>query len=198
MWPRESCIHGIFIVYRLKPVSKLHRDCNLLQIKNDRFGRRGTSARIIMRAATSADILIERPNTWPKPPPGFSTKRILGPGSDYQQIDDYDDEPEDNYQNNNNDSGPRKKRRRRNSDGPNNNRSNNNGGNNNNNNNNNGDQRKKNSATGKRRQRGGLSNSTPQPSAADRLNQGLSSSRAGFSVEELEAARAAKKNATSK
>lgn len=46
-----------------------------------------------MRFANTADVLAERPKAWPKPPPGFTTKRVLGPGSDF-------------------DTEPRKKRRR--------------------------------------------------------------------------------------
>ncbi|CAB9529078.1 expressed unknown protein [Seminavis robusta] len=162
------------------------------KVKNDRFGKRGTIARILMRPATSLDILVERPNTWPDPPPGFSTRRILGPGDDYRVVNE--DEEDDNQHNNR-----RKKRRRRNSDGDNRNSYNNNNSNNHSSNNNNdgGSNRNKNGATGKRRQRGEDSTSS-QPSAKDRLNQGLSSGRAGFSVEEMEALRAAKKNTASK
>jgi hypothetical protein len=136
-----------------------------VQIKNDRFGREGTTARVLMRPATSLDILVERPSSWPEPPPGFSTKRILGPGSDYNTVneDDVDDDG------NNHSDGRRKKRRRRSPE----------------------------RATGKRRQR--AEDDTPsQPSAADRLNQGLSSGRAGFTMEEMEAMRAAKKRASPK
>jgi hypothetical protein len=50
---------------------------------NDRYGRRGTRARVLMRVAATTDILTERPTSHPKPPPGFTTKRVLGPGSDY-------------------------------------------------------------------------------------------------------------------
>mmetsp|Transcript_7856 Transcript_7856/g.17416 ORF Transcript_7856/g.17416 Transcript_7856/m.17416 type:complete len:638 (+) Transcript_7856:49-1962(+) len=57
----------------------------LRKIANDRFGRRGTTARVLLRVATSLDVLQDRPNSWPKPPPGFSTKRVLGPGSDFPQ-----------------------------------------------------------------------------------------------------------------
>ena len=130
-----------------------------------------------MRPATSLDILVERPSTWPNPPPGFSTKRILGPGSDYDTS--AVDEDDDNR-------GHRRKRRRRNSDQERPNATHNNNAYN--------GKRNRNGATGKRRQRGDDSN-TSLPSASDRLNQGLSSSRAGFSVEEVEALRAAKKNA---
>lgn len=54
----------------------------LRKISNDQYGRRGTSARIMLRLATSLDVLIERPKSWPKPPAGFTTKRVLGPESD--------------------------------------------------------------------------------------------------------------------
>jgi len=61
------------------------RLCNMAvrKIANDRHGRRGTTARLLVRVATSLDTLKERPSKWPKPPPGFSTKRVLGPGSDF-------------------------------------------------------------------------------------------------------------------
>ena len=51
----------------------------LRKIANDRYGRRGTKARILLRVASSLDILHERPSSWPKPPEGFSTKAVLGP-----------------------------------------------------------------------------------------------------------------------
>lgn len=46
---------------------------------NDKYGKRGTTARLLMRRATTCDILQERPSSWPKPPRGFSTNRVLGP-----------------------------------------------------------------------------------------------------------------------
>jgi hypothetical protein len=55
----------------------------LHKVTSDRYGQRGTTARLLMRVATSLDILQDRPSSWPKPPPGFSTKRVLGPGSDF-------------------------------------------------------------------------------------------------------------------
>jgi hypothetical protein len=58
----------------LRPVRK---------VANDRYGRRGTTARILMRVATTVDVLLEKPSSHPAPPPGFSAKRILGPGSDF-------------------------------------------------------------------------------------------------------------------
>jgi hypothetical protein len=53
------------------------------KVANDRFGRRGTTARILMRVAASTDVLLQKPTSTPAPPPGFSTKRVLGPGSDF-------------------------------------------------------------------------------------------------------------------
>ena len=61
----------------------------LRKISTDRHGQRGTTARLLMRAATSLDILVERPKSWPKPPPGFSTKRVLGPSSDFPRANSH-------------------------------------------------------------------------------------------------------------
>lgn len=36
-----------------------------------------------MRMATSIDVLDDRPTEWPKPPPGFTTKRVLMPWHDF-------------------------------------------------------------------------------------------------------------------
>ena len=36
-----------------------------------------------MRLATSIDVLDDRPTEWPKPPPGFTTKRVLMPWHDF-------------------------------------------------------------------------------------------------------------------
>lgn len=36
-----------------------------------------------MRVSNAHDILEKRPTKWPKPPPGFTTRRVLGPGSDF-------------------------------------------------------------------------------------------------------------------
>lgn len=58
----------------------------LRKISNDRYGRRGTSARILLRLATSLDVLMQRPKSWPKPPAGFTTKRVLGPESDNPHV----------------------------------------------------------------------------------------------------------------
>lgn len=54
----------------------------LRKVSDDRFGKRWTAARLLMRVATSLDILHERPNKWPKPPAGFTTQSVLGPESD--------------------------------------------------------------------------------------------------------------------
>jgi len=64
------------------------RFCNypIRKIQDDRFGKRGTRSRFLMRLATSLDVLEERPSSWPAPPPGFTTKRILGPGSDFKKF----------------------------------------------------------------------------------------------------------------
>lgn len=37
-----------------------------------------------MRSALSTDILQDRPNSWPAPPGGFSSTKVLGPNSDYK------------------------------------------------------------------------------------------------------------------
>ena len=63
------------------------RFCNypIRKRQDDRYGRRGTRSRILMRVANSLDVLEERPTSWPKPPPGFSTRHVLGPGSDFRK-----------------------------------------------------------------------------------------------------------------
>eukprot|EP00586_Coscinodiscus_wailesii_P023741 CAMPEP_0172499204 /NCGR_PEP_ID=MMETSP1066-20121228/123805_1 /TAXON_ID=671091 /ORGANISM="Coscinodiscus wailesii, Strain CCMP2513" /LENGTH=614 /DNA_ID=CAMNT_0013272817 /DNA_START=83 /DNA_END=1927 /DNA_ORIENTATION=+ len=57
----------------IKPITKK---------RNDTFGKRGTYARLLMRTATSLDILEHKPTKIPKPPKGFTTKKKLGPESD--------------------------------------------------------------------------------------------------------------------
>mmetsp|Transcript_14604 Transcript_14604/g.27457 ORF Transcript_14604/g.27457 Transcript_14604/m.27457 type:complete len:501 (+) Transcript_14604:105-1607(+) len=63
------------------------RLCNhfIHKIRSDKFGKRGTRSRCIVRMATSLDVLEERPSTFPKPPPGYTTHRVLGPGSDFHK-----------------------------------------------------------------------------------------------------------------
>lgn len=53
------------------------------KVSNDRYGKRGTRARVLMRLATSIDVLDDRPTEWPKPPRGFTTKRVLMPWHDF-------------------------------------------------------------------------------------------------------------------
>lgn len=54
-------------------------------MSNDHYGRRGTRARILLRMATSVDVLNDRPTEWPRPPPGFTTKRVLMPWHDFSR-----------------------------------------------------------------------------------------------------------------
>jgi hypothetical protein len=75
--------HSLFCVEITKVtlISILHQ--LHYQVSNDRYGCRGTRARLLMRLATSNDVLDERPTEWPKPPPGFTTKRKLMPWYDF-------------------------------------------------------------------------------------------------------------------
>lgn len=52
------------------------------KVANDRHGRKGTRARVLLRVATTKDILEERPSSWKTPPGEFSTEKVLGPESD--------------------------------------------------------------------------------------------------------------------
>eukprot|EP00816_Leptocylindrus_hargravesii_P009449 CAMPEP_0196822454 /NCGR_PEP_ID=MMETSP1362-20130617/83559_1 /TAXON_ID=163516 /ORGANISM="Leptocylindrus danicus, Strain CCMP1856" /LENGTH=692 /DNA_ID=CAMNT_0042202017 /DNA_START=18 /DNA_END=2096 /DNA_ORIENTATION=+ len=78
------------------PVEKQERGCldlgkmgwrlcitSVRKVSNDEFGRRGTRSRYLVREATTNDVLESRPTSWPKPPPGFTTRRVLGPNSDF-------------------------------------------------------------------------------------------------------------------
>ena len=124
------------------------------KVSNDRYGRRGTTARVLMRVATSEDILQERPNSWPAPPGGFSNTKVLGPDSDYapkkqhQQLQQQQDRRGSNKSKN--------KRQRRDT---------------------------------------GSANDRPKEkeTAENLMDRGLSSGRAGFSVEEMEKERARKR-----
>lgn len=124
------------------------------KVINDRYGKRGTRSRVIMRIATSFDVLVERPTEWPRPPPGFTTRRVLGPGSDF-------------------DTGHRrtgrKAKRRRRSGG----------------------------RGGRRRSDEGDGGMAYDDEVAvdTRLGQGLQAGRSGFSVEEIEAEREARRKA---
>ncbi len=116
------------------------------KVSNDRYGRRGTRARVLMRLATTLDVLDDRPTEWPKPPPGFTTKRVLMPWHDFTTKRRRE--------------GKRDTKRRRRSDG------------------------------GRRRR--GHDNNNNERDLDTRLGEGLSSGRAGFSVEEIQAERNAK------
>jgi hypothetical protein len=82
-----------------KPISATNlgrmgwRMCNdpIRKVQSDKYGKRGTRSRCIARIATSLDTLAERPTTWPEPPPGFTTNRVLGPGSDFKTWTDSND-----------------------------------------------------------------------------------------------------------
>lgn len=54
----------------------------LRKVADDRFGRKGTTARVLLRVATSQDTLRGSSSKRTKTPPGFSKTRVLGPGSD--------------------------------------------------------------------------------------------------------------------
>lgn len=79
-----------------KPISTTNlgamgwRFCNfpIRKLQSDRFGKKGSRSRCIFRIATSLDCLDEKPTTWPKPPPGFTTKHVLGPGDDFKTHSD--------------------------------------------------------------------------------------------------------------
>ena len=57
----------------------------LRKVADDRYGRRGTTARVLLRLATSHDVLREKPATKSKIPPGFNKNRVLGPGSEFSR-----------------------------------------------------------------------------------------------------------------
>jgi hypothetical protein len=128
------------------------------KVANDRHGRKGTMARVLMRLATSEDILIERPNKWPAPFPGaFSSTKVLGPASDFA--------PKKGEQND----GKQKKQRQE-------------------------EPRRDSKPKRKRDKKIKKGQQGRDKSAETLLDSGLSSRRAGFSVEEMENERAAKKH----
>jgi hypothetical protein len=129
------------------------------KVVNDRFGRKGTRSRVLMRVASSFDVLVERPTEWPRPPPGFTTKRILGPGSDFKT---------DHRR-----TGRKAKRRRRSG----------------------GERRRRSDGGGSRHSDEGYDDDMGEIGQPRGLEGALSSTRAGFSVEEMEAEREARKNA---
>ncbi|OEU23044.1 hypothetical protein FRACYDRAFT_233210 [Fragilariopsis cylindrus CCMP1102] len=161
------------------------------KVSNDRHGRKGTIARFLIRVGTTEDILMKRPNTWPEPPGKFSSDRVLGPESDYaddnNNINKIEDDsfrknkrrqpnkPKKNVQQDQQDnrsgSKSKRKRQRRKSDNYN------------------------NSDNSNRNRNDNKSNNNNNISTAENLlYKSLSSgSRSGFSVEEMEKERQAKK-----
>jgi hypothetical protein len=154
------------------------------KLSNDRHGRKGTTARYLLRVATTEDVLMDRPNSWPEPPGGFAPDRVLGPKSDYasannkkkktkqkqhhhqRQQQKKSNSQQQQLQNKRGNNSKRKRGRGENSGSQNN-------------------KPKKGSSS---------SNNNKKPNnPVDLLNRGLSSSRGGFSVEEMEKERQAKK-----
>jgi len=88
------------------------------KISNDRFGRAGTRSRYLVRIATTYDSLDKRPKGKSlKPPPGFTTSRVLGPGSDNVRVRGrgnarYQQSSKGHYDNNNNVNRLSRRRRR--------------------------------------------------------------------------------------
>lgn len=60
------------------------RVCNVpvRKLSNNQYGRRGTCSRMLLRVASSLDLLEKRPISKLVTPPGFTTKRVSRPGSD--------------------------------------------------------------------------------------------------------------------
>ena len=160
---------------------------SIRKFSSDRRGRKGTTARYLLRMATSEDVLVERPNFWPKPPGGFSSDRVLGPKSDFANNrmsngkskqkqyppKNLQKQQQAVQQQNRRGSSKSKRKRQR--------------GENENNNTNQNKKERKNMNKNK-------NNSNKNCTATEGLlNRGLSSSRAGFSVEELEKERQTKK-----
>ena len=117
----------------------------LRKVADDRHGRRGTTARVLLRLATSQDVLREKPSSKNKFPPGFSKNRVLGPGSELSR--------------------DRKVRSKRN--------------------------------RSERKRDDSISYQTGPGGEPSLLSGSLKASRAGFSVEEMEAERANKRAKTS-
>lgn len=142
------------------------------KICNDRRGRKGTTARYLLRMAMTEDVLVERPNSWPEPPGGFSSDRVLGPKSDFGNTNKKkrgnNTQRKQHQQQQQNRAGKKSNRKRQRGDS------------------------KQTAKKGAQRTNTNKGNSSKW-SGEDFLNRGLSSSRAGFSVEEMEKERQAKK-----
>jgi Nuclear cap-binding protein subunit 3 len=153
----------------------------LRKVKNDKYGLSGTTARLLMRVATSLDILLERPNEWPIPPTAFTARQVLGPQSDVRPTTKTDIDTPTNVIS---DSTKRKKKRRQEKrnrsrkDDPSEGR----------------EDPEDNKVTQQRNH--GKRNTearTAVPTTEAWMNNGLSATRAGFSVEDMELERASKK-----
>lgn len=164
------------------------------KVSNDRHGRKGTTARYLLRVATTEDVLIERPSSWPEPPGGFAPDRVLGPKSDFANANKkkantknnkgkkanqqhHDQQPQQQQQQQKKRRGSNSKRKRG--------RGENSG--------------KHNNAKGNdKNERRNNNNSNQKSNPLDLLNRGLSSSRSGFSVEEMDRERQSKKRQKTK
>jgi len=166
------------------------------KISNDRHGRKGTTARYLLRVATTDDVLIERPNSWPEPPGGFCSDRVLGPGSDFADAkgtakarartgtngnQNHKQKPQPKQQQQQQQNKSKRKRGRGENE------------NNNNSNNGNSNKNKKKNSKNDRKKTNKARRNANEGSDPGLLNRGLSSGRAGFSVEEMEKERQAKK-----
>jgi len=91
------------------------RICNkpLKKIANDNYGRRGSITRILMRIATARDVLENKPEEEMGPPPGFTTKKVLGPGSEFEAIQQQMEIDEGRKSGNSKGGGKGKRRKRR-------------------------------------------------------------------------------------
>ena len=153
------------------------------KLSNDRHGRKGTIARYLLRVATTEDVLIERPNYWPEPPGGFASDRVLGPKSDYASARNKRGKAKSKGRNPNpQQQQSQQQQQQKNKKGSNSKRKRGRGENSGNQSNSkkNGNERRNN-------------NNKKASNPVDLLNRGLSASRGGFSVEEMEKERQAKK-----
>jgi len=148
---------------------------------NDRFGRKGTTARYLLRLATTDDVLIDRPSSWPEPPGGFHADRVLGPNSDYAAAKKRTTKPKkkknhQQVQQNQQNTKKSQMQQQQNPRGKNSKR-----------------KRGRGDPIGKSERKKKNENSKTIKNPIDLLNCGLSSRRGGFSVEEMEKERQAKK-----
>ena len=144
------------------------------KVSNDRFGKKGTTARYLLRLATTEDVLIDRPNSWPEPPGGFHADRVLGPKSDYAAAKKRKTKPKKKK----NQQQEQQQQQQQ-------------------------QQKRRGSNSKRKRGRGDPNGKTERKNSSkinkiienpmDLLNRGLSSSRGGFSVEDMEKKRQERK-----